>query len=332
MTELDSAWEALLAEPRLNEGWIVRRISREAPVPVLAGVRQPDGKIALLIEVDAQSIAATVDYPSARGFDVFPETVRPGPHGTVRLCLIHADARAAELFRLLAHDIAGAVSRTDHRLNAARAVVDRLRVWQAFFRRDMEGLTREEQEGLFGELLFLEALLDAGLAADSAISAWQGPSGAPRDFSLPACQIEVKAGTSRDGFFVSSLDQLDTDSAGVLLVAFSELEEMPEGTSLPDVVSRIAARLRSASLRAADAFEDRLLQSGYLAVQSGSYSLRRWRVVRRSFFRVTGDFPRIRRAELRSGVVDVRYRVALSQCLPFGMAEREAMELACRMP
>jgi hypothetical protein len=332
VTELESAWEALLAEPRQGDGWIVRRISRQASVPVLAGVRQPDGRIALLVEVDAESIAPTVDYPSARGFEIFPETVRPGPHGTVRLCLLHAESRGAELFRLLAHDIGGAVSRTDHRLNVARAVLDRLRVWQGFFRRDTEGLTLEEQEGLFGELLFLETLIDAGLGSDSAISAWQGPAGAPRDFCLAACQIEIKAGTSPDGFFVSSVDQLDSDSPGPLLVAFIELEETPGGTSLPEIVSRIGDGLRNTSQRAADAFEDRLLQSGYLAAQGGSYSLRRWRLVRRFFFRVAGDFPRIRRTELRSGVVDVRYRVALSQCLPFRVPEGEAIELACRMP
>ena len=331
MTQLDSAWEALLAEPRQGEGWIVRRINTEAPVPVLAAVRQPDGRIALHVEVDAESIASAVDYPSARGFEIFPEPVRPGPHGTVCLCLLHAGSRGAELFRLLAHDIAGAVSRTDHRLNVASAMVDRLRVWQGFFRRDSDGLTIEEQEGLFGELLFLETLMEVGLGSDSAIAAWQGPAGAPRDFCLPACQIEIKAGTSRDGFFVSSLAQLDGDLPGVLLVAFNELEERPGGTSLPEMVSRIGNALRTASPRAAGAFDDRLLQSGYLAAQSGSYSLRRWRLVSRFYFRVAGDFPRIRRSELRSGIAEVRYRVTLAGCLPFQVPEREAIELACRI-
>lgn len=331
MTQLDSAWEALLAEPRQGEGWIVRRINTEAPVPILAAIRQPDGRIALLVEVAAESIAPTVEYPSARGFEIFPEPVRPGPHGTLRLCLLHAGSRGAELFRLLAHDITAAVSRTDDRLNVASVMVDRLRVWQGFFRRDAEGLTIEEQEGLFGELLFLETLMEVGLGSDSTIAAWQGPAGAPRDFCLPACQIEIKAATSRDGFFVSSLAQLDGDLPGVLLVAFNELEQAPEGTSLPEIISRIENALRITSPRAARAFDDRLLQSGYLSAQSGSYILRRWRLVRRFYFRVAGDFPRIRRSELRSGVAEVRYRVALAACLPFQMPEREAMELACRM-
>ncbi len=332
MTELDSAWERLLAEPKQGEGWLVRRIGREAPVPVLAGVRQPDGRIALLVEVDAETITSTVDYPSARGFEVFPEPVRPGPHGTVRLCLLHADTRGAELFRLLAHDIAGAVSRVDHHLNVARAISDRLRVWQGFFRRDTDGLSLEEQQGLFGELLFLETLMKAGLDFESAISAWQGPAGASRDFCFPGCEVEIKAGVSTDGFFVSSVNQLDGDWPGNLLVAFNELAETPEGTSLPELASRIGETFRTASASAAAAFEDRLLQSGYLAAQSGNYSLRRWRVVRRFFFRVDGDFPRIRRAELRSGILDVRYRVALSACLPFRVPEQEAIELVCRMP
>lgn len=331
MTQLDSAWETLLAEPRQAEGWLVRRIDRQAPVPILAGVRQPNGTIALLIEVDAESVASTVDFPNARGFEVFPETVRPGPRGIVRLCLVHADTRASELFRVLAHDIATCVSRADNAQHVARAVLDRLRVWQRFFRRDAEGLSLEEQQGLFGELLFLETLTDAGLNPDSVLSAWQGPAGAPRDFCFPACHIEIKAGTSPESFFVSSLDQLDGDWQGIILVAFSELEETPEGTSLAELVSRIRDSLGTAGARAADAFEDRLLQSGYLAGQSAIYGLRRWRVVRRFFFRVHGDFPRIRRVELRSGIVEVRYKVTLSACAPFRVPEGEAIELACRI-
>ena len=331
MTQLESAWEALLGEPRQGEGWVVRRINTEAPVPLLAAVQQPGGRIALHVEVAAESIASTADYPSANGFEIFPEPVRPGPRGTVRLCLVHAGSRGVELFRFLAHDIALAVSRTDHALNVASAIVDRLRVWQGFFRRDTEGLTLEEQEGLFGELLFLETLLEAGVGPDSAIAAWQGPVGAPRDFCFPACHIEVKAGTSRDGFFVSSLVQLDCDGPDVLILAYTELEEVPAGLSLPDIVSRIGNSLRTTSPRAVGAFNDRLLQSGYLAAQSGGYSLRRWRVVRRFCFRVAEGFPRIRRAELPFGVEEVRYRVALAACLPFQMPELDAIELACRM-
>lgn len=330
MTQLDSAWEALLAEPTQAEGWLIRRINREAPVPVLAGVRQPDGRIALLMEVDAQSIASTVDYPSAKGFEVIPETVKPGPHGVVRLCLVHADARASELFRLLAHDIAECVSRAGNRLQVARAVVDRLRVWQRFFRRDADGLSLEEQQGLFGELLFLQTLMHAGMNAETLMSAWQGPAGTPRDFCFPACQVEIKAGTA-DGFFVSSLDQLDGDWLGVVLLAFYELEESRDGTSLAGLVTTVRTGLGTASATVAVAFEERLLQSGYLAAQSALYNLRRWRMVRRLFFRVDGDFPRIRRAELRAGIVDVRYKVALSACGPFRVPEGEAIELACRI-
>lgn len=332
MMELDSAWHALLAEPRQGDGWIVRRISTEARMPILAAVRQPEGQIGLLVEVPAESIPAAIDYPSARGFEVFPEAVRPGPHGSVRLCLLHADARGVELFRLLALDVSAAVCRLDDRMKAVSTLVDRLRIWQGFFRRDAEGLTVEEQEGLLGELLFLETLMSAGLTCDSAISAWQGPAGAPRDFALPGCQVEIKASTSPDGFFVSSLDQLDPDSAGTLLVAFSELRETPDGISLPDVISRIADTLIAASSSAVAAFHDRLLQSGYIAAQSGGYSTRKWRIARRLFFRVAGDFPRIRRAELRSGITEARYRVALSQCLPFRISEQEAIEVARGMP
>ena len=56
-----------------------------------------------------------------------------------------------KLCRALADDIAACVSRTDNRQYVARVVLDRLRVWQGFFRRDTDGLSLEEQQGLFGD-------------------------------------------------------------------------------------------------------------------------------------------------------------------------------------
>ena len=45
-------------------------------------------------------------------------------------------------------------------------------------------LSPEEQKGLLGELFVLERLLLPRMDASSAVTAWRGPLGAPKDFEI----------------------------------------------------------------------------------------------------------------------------------------------------
>ena len=54
-------------------------------------------------------------------------------------------------------------------------------------------LSPEEQKGLLGELFVLERLLLPRMDASSAVTAWRGPLGAPKDFEAARVAIEAKA-------------------------------------------------------------------------------------------------------------------------------------------
>ncbi len=327
MSELTTAWTSLRAEPPKTGGWLARRIWKHASAPIFAALRQPDRTPALLVDASADSISVAVEYPSTRGFTVFPETIEPGPHGRVRLCLVLADTRSIELFQLLAEDVAACVARAGNDRQAMDAFLGRLRIWQAFFRWHADGLSPEEQRGLFGEIIIVQTLLDAGIDARRLMAAWQGPSGAARDFCFPAAHIEVKAGDSRDGFRVNSAEQLDDGVPQAIVVAFVEMLADPEGRSLHELVAGTRASIEGGDPASAAAFDERLLQSGFILSRPEQASDGRWRFRRKRFYRVHGDFPRIRRADLRTGITDVRYGVDLSKCVPYEIPEATVIAL-----
>src|SRR5262249_25067588 len=156
-----------------------------------------DRSPALLIEVAARTIPPIVEYPSGRGFRLYPETVTPGPRGQVRLCLVLTDSAFADVFSILAHDVAETVARTSSEQDAVRSFIARVRVWQGFMNRHgPDGLSSEAQTGLFAELSFLESIVLARLLPADAIQAWTGPSGGAQDFVMGRTAIEIKATTA----------------------------------------------------------------------------------------------------------------------------------------
>ena len=64
-----------------REGWYLRRIYPDADSGIFVALRQPGAVPALLVEVDATAIGVVGEYPSARGFELYPESVTPGPAG-----------------------------------------------------------------------------------------------------------------------------------------------------------------------------------------------------------------------------------------------------------
>ena len=72
-------------------------------------------------------------------------------------------------------------------------------------------LSQEAEVGLFGEMVVLKALLEAGVPVEVVLNAWQGPLDGLHDFLIGSGAIEVKTTLSTNGFpaTVNSLEQLD---------------------------------------------------------------------------------------------------------------------------
>ena len=112
----------------------------------------------------------------------------PGPNERVRLCLLLSDRIYREVFEVLCQDVIETVIRASSIPGAVQSLFSRLRIWQGFIKRyGPEGLSPEEQAGLFAELHFLRNSVIGQLPAPDAVESWEGPTGGVQDFQLPGC-------------------------------------------------------------------------------------------------------------------------------------------------
>lgn len=179
-------------------------------------------------------------------------------------------------------------------------ISSRVASWARFFdARGTEGLGREAQLGLLGELLCLErlgTLINFGWA----VEAWTGPEGTPHDFQAKGGAIEVKLAQSGspERFHISSERQLDETVVPWLgLYAITAQEAVAGTENLCDVVDRLRLRIKDSAPAVLGAFEERLLQAGFSDADRSRYT---GRVTTRDaeFLHVTAEFPRVRPSSL----------------------------------
>lgn len=307
---LKSAWKALEEEPERLPGLYERRILAHSGFALFAGLARPGMTLRFTMGVPS-TVSTDGLERETKGFRV--QRQYNAAERTTYVSLELGRAAFRELFEVMAEDVAATVLAAGDEALAISAMRERLNRWERFMRAvGPEGMSREERIGLFGELTFLKTLLRAGIPAEPAIDSWKGPGGANQDFQAGDRAVEVKAttGNSATAVRISNELQLDDTDCGALILLHLWLKEIEGGgTSLPQLADEIAVSLVGP---ASHAFTDRLLDAGYHAVHRSHYEHTGYTERARHYYAVAGDFPRVRRADLRLGVSEVRYGIELS--------------------
>lgn len=187
--------------------------------------------------------------------------------------------------------------------------------------------SEEEILGLAGELLLVCSLVTA---APHLWRGWNGPLGSSRDYSWGTTDIESKAsrlsGDSR--LTVNGLDQLEPEQGRKLFIHHCVLSDNPVGTIvIPEMVDDIREKIVDP-----EAFDERLARAGYLPEQRDLWLEHRFTLHETNAYKVTDDFPRIRRSDfpegtLPSGVSRLRYDILLANCSAFRLSAAETQAL-----
>lgn len=177
-------------------------------------------------------------------------------------------------------------------------------------------LTAEEQRGLLGELIVLEAAIER-FGATSAVFGWLGPDEAPQDFMLPACAVEVKAIMSGGRRVkISSLLQLDIADGSLCLavVALVHCQRGTGGTSLARLVHTVRGRLAD-DVAALDKFEVQLGTALY--ADRVEYDEVEFRIAWIRWFHVGEHFPKLARSDVPLPILEARYELLVSAISQF---------------
>ena len=163
-----------------------------------------------------------------------------------------------------------------------------------------------EQQGLYGELLFLKEQLENG--KDDALECWEGIYKNKHDFVFKKESIEIKTtkNQTRLNIHISNENQLDNSLVEELKLCVYRLEKVSVGRTILDMSNEIIKLL---PIEKHDLFKSKLIKVGFNPSDDNNYY--RFREVKKYIFKVDDAFPKIDKMMCGDRIYDVKYYLSL---------------------
>ena len=172
-------------------------------------------------------------------------------------------------------------------------------------------LSIQEIRGLMGELKYIIDEIENGVEESKLINAWTTHKDACRDFIFDNCWDEVKTITTTSDFItISSLEQLEHDSNGRLIVYRLDKDETGSSASytLNSLVEELKKKL---SIELETELCRKLLIKGY--VFDEIYNSFMFLFTQKNLYTVNESFPRISRSSIPRAVSAAKYELQIKQ-------------------
>jgi hypothetical protein len=328
MTKINQIWDELANDNSFTKGLLLRRYSGSVLPEVFVALQQPEKLlcIAASISENLEVNISPFDNLQEIQIDLFPDASQKGKN-ILLFKLINNQHR--DIFSVLSEDLIASISAETNEKRLVKTILNRFEKWKSLFTKIIsEGLTSEEQRGLFGELYFLRKFLQFNNNMQQVLNTWVGSAGEVRDFQLNKWALEVKTthGNNHQKVQISSERQLDITHLEKLFLFHISLELVHEGgESLNQMIGSINDLLESDSV-AVNRFKSKLYEAGYFNQHIGLYDSVGYFIRQETFYKVENNFPRIQEDEIRSGVGDVKYSIILSQCENYKQTEISVFE------
>ena len=164
--------------------------------------------------------------------------------------------------------------------------------WRRFWSADISAeVTREWLHGIFGELLFLDELINR--FGGNIIENWNGPLGSDHDFQTGTdLAVEIKTSTETPFKIHCNIRQLDSKLFNKLYIVCYKLSSSENGMCIPELVRRIEAKLGD-DVQMLDKFYERLSSAGYHRQLEPQYDEFALNTSDAGVFKVDEKFPKI---------------------------------------
>lgn len=182
-----------------------------------------------------------------------------------------------------------------------------------------ELLSKERQRGLYGELLFLNTLLEHSTDHLKCIMSWTGPEGSNQDFNTNLNAVEVKTSkATKPSINIASELQLDWTVLDNLFLYVVHVDEISNGgntlyTLIKEIKEKISDQNNLLCL-----FEEKLNLVGISLEEEIHYVNLGYVIRSYKAYKVDEGFP-----ALTVGIVDniaihnIKYQIDLTACEPF---------------
>ena len=237
------------------------------------------------------------------------------------ICFDLLDTNYQALFFSFANNMIDYVVRPSNADNTFAAIVFRYNQWQKLLKANRTGLLPVERiRGLIGELLFIHRYLTLEYGTQKSLGYWKGPLGADQDFRTENTWYEIKTISSgNDTILVSSIEQLDSERFGTGEVVIFSLDTTvladPEAITIRRLINEIKQDLNEQDACHLDDFL--FTNLGYYdkpEYETGHYVVRLSSTQR---FSINDTSPVIRRSNIPSAVISLKYNISLASLSAF---------------
>lgn len=326
--KINQIWDELTNDTSFAKGLLLRRYSGSVLPDVFVAIQQPEKQLCI-----ASSISESIDFNISQ-FDNLQEIqieLIPDPNKQKKRILIFklTNNQHRDIFSVLCEDLIANIATETNEKQLVKTLLNRFEKWKSLFTKiASEGLSPEEQRGLFGELYFIRKFMQRNQNYSAVLNTWVGPANEVRDFQMGNWAMEIKTthGNNHQKIQISSERQLDVTHLEKLYIYHVSLEKAQEsGETLNQIVSSITNLLASDTI-ALNRFRSKLYEAGYFEQHLLLYDTVGYFIRQDTFYSVEAAFPRIQENELRSGVGDVKYSIILSQCDEFIQTEESVFQ------
>lgn len=243
------------------------------------------------------------------------------------LVVLLLDPEKKDIFAALCENLISTVIDIDSETKRIKNVLDQLSRWKEMFEKSHSNeLSATEQQGLFGELVFLQkCLLRPDIDYCQVLRSWVGVDAALQDFVFDNRAVEVKttSATNPQKVIINGERQLD-ETFFEKLILFHCIVAISgsEGESLPQKINEIQSIIRDDNTALA-LFNAKLFEVGYYERHQSLYDSRFYQIRKENFYHISDSFPRIKENELREGVSGVKYSVSLDSCNEYLIPENQ---------
>ncbi|MGL5561818.1 MAG: PD-(D/E)XK motif protein, partial [Tannerellaceae bacterium] len=131
------------------------------------------------------------------------------------LYILLQDDKLSEIFVYFVEDIINYLANIYDNTTALKIIKERVNFWRLLFSKiSRDILSAEQQRGLFGELYFLERLLNETKDKYAVINAWHGPLALNQDFRFNNLALEIKA-TKKNNPTIKISNEYQLDRSGL---------------------------------------------------------------------------------------------------------------------
>ena len=271
----------------------------------------------ILIAVDGGKKLKDFNFPDWNGMDFDLVELNLPVVGSIKNIRLKLEGENyTDIFLTICSDLAESLDVRPH--NERYSVFNEfLERWTSFFERaGTEGLSPSNQRGLFGELFWLEKIIDNGIAAYSALDSWKGCLRAYHDFEINGRVVEVKTTMTKSPVKIIINNERQLDDRGLKslhLLVTSLIKSESGGLSLPELIGRMIENLKEQP-GCGILFSKLLKSAGY--IEKHSYLYKATYTVRNDeLYSVRDDIPRI--INLAEGLGNLKYSLLVGSIQNF---------------